>query len=159
MIQDLFGGSNGAIFSEDKKYRYVLWRIWDKNKPLIMFIGLNPSTANEYIDDPTIRRIKTFTKIWEYGGFYMLNLFTYITVYPEELIKCNNPLKLANWYLEIYVKKCEKIVFAWGSFQEAKNRAEEIINRLKGYALKINKDGMPAHPLYIPTNTKLIKFN
>ena len=89
-----------AIFSVCRNYRYVLWRIWDNSKPKVMFIGLNPSTANEEIDDPTIRRVKSLAKNWGYGGVYMLNLFTYVTAYPEQLKKCENPLKLADLYLK-----------------------------------------------------------
>ncbi len=67
---DLFNQeNNGAIFSECKKYRYLLWRIWDRSKPLVMFIGLNPSIADGETDDPTIRRCKAFVRSWGYGGF------------------------------------------------------------------------------------------
>ena len=55
-MQDLFD-DNGADFSPDRKHRYSLWRIWDRSKPLVMFIGLNPSTANESDNDPTIRSV------------------------------------------------------------------------------------------------------
>jgi len=65
---------SGAEFSECRKYRYALWRIWDKSKPLVMFIGLNPSTANENVDDPTIRSVCRMTKNNGYGGVYMMNL-------------------------------------------------------------------------------------
>src|SRR5947209_6307215 len=84
--------NNGAVFSEDRKYRYVLWRIWDTNKDIIQFIGLNPSTANEMHDDNTIGRIKNFTHDWGYGGFYMTNLFGLVTPYPEDLKTCKNPV-------------------------------------------------------------------
>ena len=156
---DLFiNESSGALFSECKKYRYVLWRIWDNSKPKVMFIGLNPSTANESSDDPTIRRVRTFAKTWGYGGVYMLNLFTYITAYPEELITCDDPLGLADYYLLEYAKKCEKIIFAWGNFKECKSRANEIIKMFKGFALLKNKDGSPRHPLYVPNNIIPIEY-
>lgn len=109
------GSNAGALFDGSHKYRYVLWRVWNSNKPYIMFIGLNPSTANEKTDDPTIRRVKSFAKTWGYGGVYMLNLFTYVTAYPEELMKCDDPLGPADYYLFEYAKKCEKIIFAWGN--------------------------------------------
>ena len=156
---DLFGKNlNGAKFSECRKYRYVLWRIWDEEKPKIMFIGLNPSTANEETDDPTIRRIKKFAKSWGYGGIYMLNLFTYVTAYPEVLKECDNPLKFADEYLKKNAAQSEKIIFAWGNFKEAKERAKEIIKMFNGYALVINKDGSPRHPLYVKGNIKPIKY-
>lgn len=146
------GSSTGALFDDSRKYRYVLWRVWDSNKPHIMFIGLNPSTANEETDDPTIRRVKTFAKTWGYGGVYMLNLFTYVTAYPKELMKCDDPLGPADYYLIEYAKKCEKIIFAWGNFKEAEKRGIEVMQMFSGYMLLKNKNGSPRHPLYVPGN-------
>ena len=60
-----------ATFSECRKYRYSLWRVWDESLPFVLFIGLNPSTADEIEDDPTIRRCINFTKEWGYGGMCM----------------------------------------------------------------------------------------
>ena len=93
---------NGAKFSDCRKYRFVLWRIWDYSLETIMFIGLNPSTANEVKQDNTINRIKGLTKDLGYGGFYMLNLFTFITAYPKELKNCENPTLEADKYLLEY---------------------------------------------------------
>jgi len=154
---DLFDQeNNGAAFSDCKKYRYVLWRIWDKSKQLVMFIGLNPSTANESSDDPTIRRIKKFAFDWGFGGFYMMNLFAHITAYPSQLEKCDN-FQNDKWLKKIALK-CDKIIFAWGSFNESSVRAKEIIEMFDGYALLINKDGSPRHPLYVKSDIKPIKY-
>lgn len=60
--------NKGAMFSKCRKYRYVLWRIWDDDKPRVMFIGLNPSIAGAIIDDPTIRKVIGFAKRWGFGG-------------------------------------------------------------------------------------------
>lgn len=67
--------SKGAEFSECRKYRYVLWRRWDWKGygNQVMFIGLNPSTADETEDDPTIRRCIRFAKDWGYSGLLMMN--------------------------------------------------------------------------------------
>lgn len=157
---DLFNQeNNGAIFSKCRKYRYVLWRIWDYNKPSVQFIGLNPSTANENSDDPTIRRIKKFAYEWGYGAVYMTNLFAYVTAYPKELKTCENPLGDNDKWLKETSTKCEKVVFAWGSFKEAEERVNEVIKMFDGHALIINQDGSPRHPLYVKSNTKPIKFN
>ena len=151
--------NDGASFSPDGKCRYELWRKWDKNLPMVMFIGLNPSTANESADDPTIRRVKRFARDWGYGGVYMLNLFTYVTAYPEELKTCQNPLLMADEFLKMYAKDSEKIIFAWGSFYEAKERAIYVIKMFpSAYTLVRNKDGSPRHPLYVPGKTKLSLF-
>ena len=123
-----------------------------------MFIGLNPSTANESSDDPTIRRVKNFAFKWGYGGFYMMNLFAYVTPYPEDLMSCSDPIGLNDVWLEMIVIKCQKIIFAWGSFKQAKDRALVIQRKYEGYALQINKDGSPKHPLYVKSNIEPIKY-
>lgn len=123
-----------------------------------MFIGLNPSTANEETDDPTIRRVKQFASDWGYGGVYMMNLFAYVTPYPEELKKCRDPLGDNDVWLEKKASECESIIFAWGSFDEAAERAKHIMEKFHGYALVINKDGSPRHPLYVKSNTNPIPF-
>ncbi len=151
---DLFNQiDSGAGFSLNRKYRYVLWRIWDNSKPFVMFIGLNPSTANEATDDPTIRRVVSFANRWGYGGVYMTNLFAFVTAYPEKLKECDDPLGANNKWLKEFAKKCERIIFAWGSFPESKERAKEVMQLFDGYALMINKDGSPRHPLYVKGNT------
>ena len=156
---DLFNQTdNGAIFSDCRKYRYVLWRIWNKNKPLVMFIGLNPSTANELTDDPTIRRVKRFAFNWGFGGFYMMNLFAYVTSYPQELKKCYDPImENYKWLKEIELK-CVKTIFAWGSFKETNERAKDVMQMFIGYVLGINKNGSPKHPLYIRSDIEPIKY-
>jgi len=157
---DLFTNENaGAIFSESKNYRYVLWRKWDETKPAVMFIGLNPSTANENEDDPTIRRVKRFAFDWGFGTVYMLNLFAYVTAYPEELKKCNDPIGDNDNWLKEYAKKSDQIVFSWGSFSESKERAIKVIEMFpNSKCLVKNRDGSPKHPLYISASIKLQNF-
>lgn len=84
---DLWGGfsESGAIFSADRLYRYTLTRRWD-GRPMMAWIGLNPSTADETEDDPTIRRCTGFAKAWGYGGMVMLNLFAYRATDPKEMM-------------------------------------------------------------------------
>jgi hypothetical protein len=161
---DLFGEiaqsrTIGAEFSPDRKYRYALWRIWDRSRPFIMFIGLNPSTANETEQDPTITRVMNFARDWGYGGFYMANLFGIVSSKPEVLLTDPDPLGDNDQWLEKIAAECEKIVFAWGAFKQATKRAEEVKNRFPGaYCLKKTKDGHPGHPLYIAANTQPILF-
>lgn len=154
--------NNGAFFSEGRTHRYALWRIWDKTLQNVLFIGLNPSTANETKDDPTIRRVKKFAADWGYGGVIMLNLFTYVTSDPSKLRfhDTYTDNSLSDIYLMDYSKKCNKVIFAWGSFPEAIERAKKVIAIFPlGEALVINKDGSPRHPLYVPGNTKPVLYN
>ena len=76
---------SGAVFSDCRKFRYALWRMWDGDKPLVMIIGLNPSTADEKVNDPTITRCISFARSWEYGGVYVTNLFGFRATAPTEL--------------------------------------------------------------------------
>ena len=140
-----------AILSEDRKYRYVLSRIWDETKPKVMIIGLNPSTADETEDDPTIGRCISFSKSWGYGGVYMLNLFAFRATQPKDMFNAQNPIGLENnSYIEIYSKKVDKIVCAWGNHGTYKNRGNEIREKFdKLFYLKLNQTGEPAHPLYL----------
>ena len=154
---DLFG-ENGAIFSQCRRYRYALWRIWDDTKPAVMFIGLNPSTANEGNDDPTIRRVQQFAKRWGYGGVFMLNLFGWVTPYPEELLQCPDPIGENDSYLKDYQEKCAEVIFAWGAFSVATDRAKEVAAMMPGKALVINKNGTPRHPLYVKSEVVPVIF-
>src|SRR5688572_12557148 len=76
---------SGARFSECGTYRYVLWRQWNEVNGDVAFVGLNPSTADDEKDDPTIRRCIGFAKRWGYGGVVMLNLFAYRATRPDAM--------------------------------------------------------------------------
>jgi hypothetical protein len=153
---------SGAIFSDCRRFRYILWRIWNKDLPLIMFIGLNPSQANEDDNDPTIRRVINFAKKWSYGGVYMLNCFPIVSTDPSALenVQSFEEEDLLNMkYLLDAGKKCKEIIFAWGTFKEAAERGKSIAGYFSnGKALIINKDGSPRHPLYVPGNVTPIPY-
>ena len=86
---DLFGGTGneamerGADISPCGRYRYSLWRKWGPGATC-MFVGLNPSTADETADDPTIRRCMAFARDWGYGALCMANLFAYRATDPAD---------------------------------------------------------------------------
>lgn len=149
---------NHAIFSDDGEKRYVLWRIWDRSLPYVAFIGLNPSKADGENDDPTIRRVKRFAKDWGYGGVFMLNLFTMITPYPVAL-SIEKDHRENDDYIDCYTGLCKEVVFAWGNFKQAKDRAETMIYKFPfASALHINKNGSPKHPLYVKADIKRVPF-
>ena len=152
---------SGAEFSKCRKYRYTLWRTWDESKPKIMFLGLNPSTADETKNDPTVTRCINYSKLWGYGGMYMMNIFAYRTTYPVELKKQLDPIgpDNNNWIKKIS-KSVDKCVGAWGNDGEFLDRSIEIKGIVKNlFCLKINGSGEPAHPLYLKSNLKPIKYN
>ncbi len=151
--------SKTAVFSSDRRYRYVLWQWWDK-KPYCMFIGLNPSTADENDDDPTIRRCVNFASDWGYGGLCMVNLFALRATDPNEMMKRSEPVGPENDRLLLELSEQAGIVIAaWGTrgaFQNRDNAVYTLIKNLKCFGL--TQGGHPRHPLYLPKNTKLIPF-
>ena len=145
-----------ATLSNDKKHRYKLSRHWDLNKPQILYIMLNPSIGNESIDDPTIRRLLSFTKKFDYGGFFVGNLFTYITPNPKTL---DTSIGLTNKNLNVLtnlVSKADEVVYAWGNSIEEPNELKKLISNPMCFGKNLN--GTPKHPLYLPSNSKIIKF-
>ena len=152
----------GAEFSECGLYRYKLWRIWDESLPLVMYIGLNPSTANETSNDNTITKLCKISRHNGYGGFYMMNCYTYIATKPEKLIIDLDTNNKNNWLLKmIYESHCKDVVFAWGNFPIVvqNGRDKEMIAMFpKALCLKINKNGSPKHPLYCKDDSVLIPY-
>ena len=149
-----------AILSEDRKYRYVLSRIWDESKPLVVIIGLNPSTADEKDDDNTIKKCINFSKNWGYGGLYMWNLFAFRATAPSDMFNASSPIGEENSkYIEKYSKLSDKVICAWGNNGNFKNRSKEVLLNIENkFYLKLNKTGEPAHPLYLNKNLIPIKF-
>jgi hypothetical protein len=150
----------GAEFSKCRRYRYSLWRIWDRSKPLVMFIGLNPSTANEVDADPTIRSVGRIAKVNGFGGFYMMNCFPFVSTDPEKLRDFGNTA-LNDLWIDNVSERCATIVFAWGSFdivRESGREAELAAMFPDAMALHINKNGSPKHPLYCKSDTQFVPW-
>jgi hypothetical protein len=153
--------NKNATFSDCRKYRYGLSRTWNGKKKTILFIGLNPSTADEKIDDPTIRRCINYAQNWGYGSLLMVNLFAYRATLPSELKNVKNPIGNDNdlHILELS-KKADLTVAAWGNEGFLLNR-DKVVKKLipNLMCLKINKSGQPSHPLYQKKDLKLIKYS
>ena len=150
-------GTNGAEFSPCRTWRYALWRLWDDRLPKVAFVGLNPSTADETANDPTIRRCIDFAKRWEYGGLYMLNIFAYRATDPRDMKSVVDPdgpgndLSLRRWCAEATL-----IVAAWGNHGMHRSRCNEILDLGLGrlFSLGETKHGQPKHPLYLSQRTE-----
>lgn len=137
----------GAEFSHDGKYRYKLWRIWDESKPKAMCIGLNPSTANAEKNDNTINVLIRMLEKLDYGGFYMMNLFAFISSKPEDLLTCDDPLGDNENKLEEVEALCDVVIACWGNFKQAEQRIKEVLPRYpKAKCFGINQNGTPFHP-------------
>ena len=152
--------NRNATFSSCRTYRYSLSRIWDKKKKFALFIGLNPSTADEKVDDPTIRRCVNYAKNWGYGGFLMVNLFAYRTTLPSKLKKVKYPIgKNNDKYIVKLSKKADITIAAWGNNGKLYSRDKQVLILVPNLmCLKINKSGQPAHPLYLKKDLKLINY-
>ena len=152
---------NYASFSECRNYRYYLRRIWDSEKPMVMFIGLNPSTANEFEDDPTIRSVCRIAKANGYGGVYMMNCWPYVSTDPTKLKRDELTDKWNNDNLTVIAAYCKDVVFAWGSFDVVRETGRdlelmEMFPRAK--VLHVNKNGSPKHPLYCKSDSILLDY-
>ena len=146
---------NTAHLSRCRRYRYALWRTWDAQLPTVLFIGLNPSTADEKADDPTLIRCMRFARDWGYGGVCMANLFAYRATDPAAMKRAANPVGLANnRWLQRLAGEAGLVVAAWGNDGDYLNRAARV-RALLGplHCLARNRSGQPAHPLYQRADT------
>ena len=104
-----------AILSPDRQYRYLLSRIWNPPKGFALFVCLNPSTADENTDDPTIRRCIRFAGSWGYGGMKMVNLFALRSANPKALYSRDDPIGPENSkYIGIESETALVTIAAWG---------------------------------------------
>lgn len=141
---------NTANLSKCRKYRFALWRTWDTSKPYVLFVGLNPSTADENTDDPTLIRCMNYAKSWGYGGVCMANLFAFRATQPEDMKSAADPIGSGN---DKWLKKLSGdaglVVAAWGNDGSFLGRSDQVRSLISDlHCLKINKSGEPAHPLY-----------
>ncbi len=155
-----------AVIDENGLYRYILTRIWDKQKPHATFIMLNPSTADASIDDPTIRRCINFSRAWGFGGIKVVNVFAFRATDPKKLMGVEDPIGQDNHsHVVNSFKMAGIIVAAWGASGPQRefpyNRIKMAMQEAgiqKIYCLGITKDGNPRHPLYIKNSTKPIPY-
>ena len=150
----------GAIFSNDRKYRYTLRRTWFLGKGYACFVALNPSTADETFDDPTVRRCIRFAQTWGYGGLMMMNLFALRSTDPKRLYAEKDPVGRPqnDVYLAAVSAKAGITIMAWGTRGGYMNRDKEVMKLLTNpHYLALTKEGYPKHPLYLRADLKPIK--
>lgn len=162
---DLFGHvESDAMFSPCRVWRWALIRSWSEVLPSVAFIGLNPSTADETLNDPTITRCIQFAKDWGFGSFVMLNLFGLRSTDPNGLKGVSDPVGPENdKYIDLMIEQGRTIVAAWGSHKCVEKlivpRAAEVLKRIpNSLCLGTNADGMPKHPLYLKRTTKPVPY-
>lgn len=164
-------GVLGSAYADDT-HRFYLSRTW-ANGPRLLWVMLNPSTADEALDDPTIRKCRGFTKRNEYGtakpfgSFSVVNLFAARATDPRQL-------RLVPWltmtggvendrHIKQAADDADVIVVAWGAHGERfRDRAHEVLSMLKGrelWCLGRTKSGDPVHPLMVPYKTRFERFH
>jgi hypothetical protein len=149
-----------AVISRCGKYRYVLRRTWDTSTGAVLFICLNPSTADHRQDDNTSRICINYAKRWGYGGVIIANLFAYRATDPTRLKEVEDPVGPENdRHLRKLIKAAPLTVCAWSKDGDFMNRDSTVLDLLHHpYCLTILKSGHPGHPLYKKSSLTPIPF-
>ena len=144
-----------AIISDCSHYRYTLTRRWSSRKT-VMFIGLNPSTADASEDDPTIRKCIRFARDWEFGQLVMTNLFAFRATNPKEMITQSDPVgEFNDAHLHSLASKADLIVAAWGTRGVHLGRDQVIRRSIPNlHHIGLTRHGHPRHPLYVKATAK-----
>jgi hypothetical protein len=154
-LRDKLGSmKSGAAFSACRTYRYALWRKW-ADGPRVLFVMLNPSTADATQDDPTIRRCIGFAKSWGYGSVAVGNLFALRTPSPRVLAAHARPIGAANdrWLRKLQ-RSAALVVAAWGNHGCLFERSAMVRSLLaEPQTLGLTVQGYPRHPLYVAART------
>lgn len=140
----------GALFSDCRKWRFSLWRFWGDGAPLVV-IGLNPSTADELYNDPTVERCQRRAQAMGLSGLVMLNLFAYRATDPRDMKAQADPIGPGNdWSLRTW-SRLGPVLCGWGNHGAHLDRGAKVRAMLKVplYKLKLTNGGQPQHPLYV----------
>lgn len=168
-MSDLYtrNGGRGALLSDDGKYRYRLWRLWDDLAPVMVWVMLNPSTADADVDDQTIRKCTGFAKAHHFGGIIVVNLFAWRATNPKELPHVADPVGPENdkhilWACTAPLMLA--VVAGWGSNRFALTRALRVKQLIQSSARRDIKcfrktvGGRPWHPLYLPYSSPMVQL-
>lgn len=157
----IYTSSAGAFFSDDRRYRYVLWRRWNIDGPVMMFVGLNPSTANEKFDDPTIRRCIGFARAHGAAGVIVSNLFAFQATKPRDLFAEPEPVGSdADAWLGAAAEVASSTIACWGAHGCHQDRASEVLHVLRDpLCFGVTLHGEPRHPLYLRGDSQLVPLS
>lgn len=157
MLLERGDAAAGAVLSDCERYRYRLWRVWDASLPKVCFVMLNPSTADENVLDPTVSRCKKRGETLGYGGLEVVNIFALRSTDPKALYEMECPTgEFNNTAIHAAADQCSTVICGWGTHGSLEGRGVSVMNLLLNYFqdkthyLKLNSDGSPAHPLYLP---------
>ncbi len=144
-----------AIYSPCERYRYALTRIWQPDGEKVSFIMLNPSTATEVQNDPTVERCERRARALGFGSFRVCNIFAWRDTDPFKMRKSSEPIGPEND--SAIIESCtwaDRVVCAWGTHGEHLKRGPQVERLVREtgvtpYHLGLSKHGHPKHPLYI----------
>ncbi len=155
---------SSAVISDYGEYRYRLDRWWQDGDLRLVWVMLNPSTADAEVDDPTIRRCMNFSKTWGYYGVTVINLFALRATDPRELEAHPSPAgpEWTEHCVEV-LSGIQPIVAAWGARPIAEKPGAELVKALgqdaaRLFCLGTTKNGHPRHPLYVKSDQRLIPY-
>ena len=151
--------NTAAILSPCRKYRYSLTREWGTGLA-VLFVGLNPSTADETNDDPTIRRCIAFAREWGYARLHMANLFAFRATEPHDMMNASDPIGPENdKHLLTLANDSILTVAAWGVHGTYGGRHAKVRRMLlRLHYLRLTKYGHPGHPLYLPKTLRPVEW-
>lgn len=144
-----------AVYSDCERYRYSLTRIWDVAGRKALFVMLNPSTATEVQNDPTVERCERRARALGFGAFQVTNIFAWRDTDPRKMRAAVDPVGAENDAAILSgVNWADQVVAAWGTHGAHLDRGPAVEQLLRGtghplYHLGLTKDGHPKHPLYI----------
>ena len=145
-----------AVYSDCERYRYSLTRVWDNNGGKVLFVMLNPSTATEVQNDPTVERCERRARTLGFGGFRVTNIFAWHDTDPRNMKAATDPIGPDNdATLVDGVNWADSVIAAWGTHGAHLNRGADVAVLLGSmgqplYHLGLSKHGHPKHPLYLP---------
>ncbi|MCU4651536.1 DUF1643 domain-containing protein [Roseibacterium sp. SDUM158016] len=144
-----------AEYSDCELYRYTLTRVWDEGGARALFVMLNPSTATEVQNDPTVERCERRARALGFGAFRVLNIFAFRATDPRDMRAATDPVGPGNDAAILdSLPWADRVICAWGTHGAHLNRGPEVERLLRGagaelFHLGLSKDGHPKHPLYI----------
>ena len=145
-----------AVYSECEIYRYSLTREWDADGRRLAFVMLNPSTATEVQNDPTVERCERRARHLGFGAFRVTNIFAFRATDPREMRRAADPVGPDNdAALVEAVDWADQVIAAWGTHGAHGGRGPQVAALLQGlgkplFHLGLSKAGHPKHPLYLP---------
>lgn len=159
------GDVAAAVFSPDRAYRYLLRRTWEPLTESLLFVMLNPSTANALVDDHTIRRCTYYAKRHRYGGMSVVNLFALRATDPRQLLEHPDPAGPDNWRVltTLAIRDPGRLVVAaWGAYDRRLGMFGDQVALLfteRGHTLHrlgtLTAAGYPRHPARLANDVEL----